>query len=101
MKELFKISVLFIILAIFTGCASSGVIPMDNGVYYISKSNARVGMGPPSPDTISAVYKEANDFCKTKNKQVKRINNIYTDSGFGKTANFALEFSCVKINPED
>ena len=67
MKELFKISVLFIILAIFTGCASSGVIPMDNGVYYISKSNARVGMGPPSPDTISAVYKEANDFCKTKN----------------------------------
>lgn len=47
MKKLFKIGILFIIIAIFSGCASSGVIPMDNGVYYISKSNARVGMGPP------------------------------------------------------
>ncbi|MFW3398516.1 hypothetical protein ACN9K5_11175, partial [Aliarcobacter butzleri] len=71
---------------------------MDNGVYYISKSNARVGMGPPSPETISDVYQEANDFCKTKNKEVKRINKIYTDSKINKIANLALEFSCVKIN---
>lgn len=85
-----------IILCFFcVGCASSGVIPMDKGVYYISKSNARVGMGPPSPETISEVYKEANQFCAQQNKEVQRINNIYTDSGYGKTANFALEFRCV------
>lgn len=37
---------------------------MDTVCIMIPKSNARVGMGPPSPDTISSVYKEANDFCK-------------------------------------
>ena len=71
---------------------------MDKGVYYISQSDFRVGMGPPSEETIIEVYKKSNDFCKTKgNKEVQRINNIYTDSGFGKTANFALEFRCVDI----
>lgn len=79
------------------GCASSGVIPLDRGVYYISKADARFGMGPPSSETITSVYKEANSFCNNSNKEVERINNIYTDSGYGKTANFALEFRCVTI----
>ncbi|MEI7612944.1 MAG: hypothetical protein WCK63_08555 [Betaproteobacteria bacterium] len=74
---------------------SSGVIMMDKNTYYISMSNARVGMGPPSPATIAAVYSEANQYCEKENKEVKRINNIYTDSALGKTANFSLEFTCV------
>jgi len=85
----------FFVIIFLSGCSSSGVIPLDRGVYYISKSNARFGMGPPSPETIASVYKEANEFCKTKGKEVKRINNMYTDSAYGKTANFALEFECV------
>ena len=95
-KIILKSIVILTIIFSFTSCASSGVIPLDKGVYYISKGNARIGMGPPSPETITDVYKEANTFCKTKGKEVKRINNIYTDSGYGKTANFALEFSCIK-----
>lgn len=74
---------------------SSGVIMMDKDTYYLSRSNARVGMGPPSPETIAGVYAEANQYCAKENKEAKRINNIYTDSAFGKTANFALEFTCV------
>lgn len=80
---------------VLSGCASSGVIPLDRGVYYISRADARVGMGPPSAEAIASVYKEANEFCLSKGMEVKRINNIYTDSAFGKTANFALEFKCV------
>ncbi len=91
--------IFFAILAtlgfIFSGCASSGVIPLDRGVYYISKADARVGIGPPTAEVISDVYKEANEFCAKKGMEVKKIDNIYTDSGYGKTANFALEFKCI------
>lgn len=79
----------------FSGCASSGVILLDKGVYYISKTDVRIGMGPPTAPTISSVYKEANEFCAKKGMEVKSINRIYTDSSFGKDANFALEFKCV------
>jgi hypothetical protein len=94
MKNLLSLS----IIVFLCGCASSGVIPLDRGVYYISKSDARFGMGPPTAETIASVYKEANDFCNKNNREVERINNIYTDSGLGKTANFALEFRCVPIS---
>jgi hypothetical protein len=88
---------LIFILIFLSGCASSGVIPLDRGVYYISKADARLGIGPPSAETITSVYKEANDFCAKNNKEVKRINNLYTDSAPAKTANFALEFKCIEI----
>lgn len=68
---------------------------MDRDTYYISRSNARIGMGPPSPETIAQVYAEANQYCAKKSMDVKRINNIYTDSEYGKLANFALEFTCI------
>lgn len=82
----------------FVGCmhASSGVIQMDKGTYYISQDDSRLGMGPPGVETISAVYKEANEFCAKENKEVKKVNNIYTDSGFAKVASFSLEFNCVE-----
>jgi len=93
----------FTFIAVFTasvvgvsGCQSTGIVPLDKGVYYISKTNARFGMGPPEPETISSVYKEARSFCQKSNDDVERINNIYSDSGYGKPANFALEFRCVK-----
>ena len=96
MKNIITISILSTTLLIFTGCGMSEVTPLDRGVYLLQKSDARLGMGPPGVETVTAVYKKANNFCKGKNKEVQRINNIYTDSGFGKTANFALEFRCVK-----
>ena len=84
------------LLVIFVSACSSGkIIPLDRGTYYLSESNARLGMGPPSAETIASVYKKSTEFCKKDGKEVERINNIYTDSGFGKTANFALEFRCI------
>jgi len=43
---------------------SSGVIPMNKGIYYISQDNSRLGKRPPRVETISVVYKEANAFCE-------------------------------------
>jgi len=96
MKNIRLFISLFLVVIFLSGCSSSGVIPLDKGVYYISKSGTTLGVvGPPPPETIASVYKEANEFCKTKGKEVKRINNIYTNSAYGQLANFALEFECV------
>lgn len=97
-RKSFQYLLISLIMLLFIGCASSGVIPLDKDAYYISKANARIGMGPPSPETIASVFKEANEFCSKQGKEVKRINNIYTDSAPAKTANFALEFTCVKFS---
>ncbi len=99
MRNNILIGIIFGVIIVFSlaGCmhTSSGVIPMDKGVYYISQDDSRLGMGPPGVETISAVYKEANAFCAKESKEVKKMNNIYTDSGFAKVANFSLEFTCV------
>ena len=100
MQNKFIIRIIFtgLIAFGFIGCmhASSGVISMDKGTYYISQNDSRLGMGPPGAETISAVYKEANMFCAKEGREAKKINNIYTDSGLAKVANFSLEFNCVE-----
>ncbi len=94
-----KLTTIVMLSVIVGGCmhTSSGIVPLDKDNYYISQDDSRLGMGPPGVETISAVYKEANEFCSKKNKEVERVNNIYTDSGFAKRANFSLEFRCIDL----
>ena len=68
---------------------------MNKGIYYISQDNSRLGKRPPRVETISVVYKEANAFCEKEGETVKKVNNIYIDSGSAKVANFSLEFNYV------
>ena len=78
---------------IMVGCASTGVVPMDDDLYIIAKRSAQVGFGP--PDGIKAdVYKEANEFCFKENQQVETIDLQVIDSGFFRPGNVSLTFRC-------
>lgn len=84
---------IILILLLLSGCSSTGVVPMDDGVYMIAQRSAQVGFGP--PDGVKAdVYKEANTFCAKTQQTVKTIELEMTDSGFGKPGNVSLEFKC-------
>ena len=54
---------------VLTGCASTGVVPMDKDTYMVAKRSAQFGFGP--ADGVKAdVYREANDFCAKENKKL-------------------------------
>ena len=76
------------------GCASTGIVPMDNGTYLIAKKSPQVGSGPPIGIKGEA-YSEANAFCAKESKVVETIKLQETNSGFGRAAAISLEFRCV------
>ncbi len=85
---------LVILIALF-GCASTGIVPIDNGTYMVSKRSAQVGSGPPV-GAKADVYREANDFCAQMGKKVETIDFQGTDSGFARPASASLQFKCVE-----
>lgn len=74
-------------------CASTGVVPMDNGTYMIAKRSAQAGFGPPV-GAKAAVYREANAFCRKQGKTVEIILLDVTDSGFARPGSVTLQFRC-------
>lgn len=96
MKRLgMKLAVTLGLGLVFSGCASSGVVPLDSGVYYISKQEY-AAFGPPSGKTIQETYNEANSFCAKKGKIVKSINRTLHPTALGENARIDLEFMCVE-----
>jgi hypothetical protein len=81
-------------VAVLAGCASTGIVPMDSGVYMMSKKSAQVGFGPPVGIKGEA-YAEANDFCARKGQTVQTTRYEETNAGFARSAAVALEFRCV------
>ena len=85
-----KYSVFFTVLLV-SACSSTGVVPMDEGVYMIAKRSAQVGFGP--PDGVKAdVYKEANDYCAKTKQKIETVKLVMTNSSFAKAGNVSLEF---------
>lgn len=85
----------FIILMLaLTGCASTGVVSMDNDTYMVGKRSAQIGFGPPV-GAKADVYREANAFCAKQNKKVETIELKMTNSGFARPASVSLQFRCV------
>jgi len=80
---------------IFSGCASTGVVPADRGTYMISKQSAAGIFG--TPDGVRAdIYKEANEFCAGQGKAVETINTeIKGAIPFVRTGSAMLVFKCV------
>lgn len=85
---------IILLLIIFTGCSSTGIVPMDKDTFMIAKRSAQVGFGP--PDGVKAdVYQEANEFCTKQRKSVETVDLKVTNSGFARPGNVALQFRCV------
>jgi len=89
MKRVVILSVLLV-----SGCASTGIVPMDRDTYMVSKRAAQAGFGPPVAAKAD-IYRQANEFCAAKGQKVETINYEGTDSGFGRPASASLQFRCV------
>ena len=89
MKRIYPV-VLVLALA---ACSSTGVVPMDQDTYTVSKRSAQVGFGP-ADGAKADIYREANDFCAKQNKKVETVALQMTDSGFARPASAALQFRC-------
>ena len=81
------------VLAI-VGCASSGVIPIGDGVYMISKHSATTFA---SGDGQQAeIYKEANAYCAKLGKELATVDTNATSGVVAfRAASAELHFRCV------
>lgn len=80
--------------ALLAGCASTGVIPIDQDAYMIGKKDASPGAGV-SLSNKAAVYKEANEFCKSKGQEVKTLQVTTIPSMPAQLGSTELQFRCV------
>jgi hypothetical protein len=80
--------------ALLTGCASTGVIPIDQDTYMIGKKDGSPGLGV-SLSNKAEVYTEANTFCRAKGREVQTLNVITTPAAIGKLGSTELQFKCV------
>jgi hypothetical protein len=82
---------------VLVGCSATGVVLMDKGIYLVSKKSPQVGFGP-SVTLKADVYKEANEFCSKKNKEVETVSFESTDAGLAKSPTASLQFRCSEKN---
>jgi hypothetical protein len=87
---LFTISITFFV----SGCQSTGVIPMDQDSYMIGKKDGMPGLGV-SLTNKAEVYREANDFCRTKGLEVQTLEVITTPARPAQLGSTELHFKCV------
>jgi hypothetical protein len=88
-------------LAMLAGCASTGVVPTDPGVYMISKKSAAGVFG--TPEGVRAdIYVEANQFCAQKGKAVETVNlDVKEAVPFERTGSATLLFKCIAPGDAD
>ncbi len=58
---------------VIAGCASTGVVPTDRGIFMISKESA-AGVFGTSGGVRADIYAEANEFCARSSKVVETVN---------------------------
>ena len=85
---------MILLLAVISGCSSTGVIPMDKDSYLIGKKDGSPGLGV-SLSNKAEVYKEANDFCSAKGLEVETLNVITTPARPAQLGSTELQFKCV------
>ena len=77
------------------GCASStGVVSKGNNAYYITIRSPQVSFGPPVSQKAET-YKEANEFCSSKDLDFEQIDIKETNQIFGRHGSAELTFRCV------
>jgi len=82
------------LVALVSGCSSTGVIPMSQDSYYIGKKDGSPGLGV-SLSNKAEVYQEANAFCSKKGLEVFVLRESVTPAAPGRLGSFELHFKCV------
>jgi hypothetical protein len=78
---------------LLSACASSGVMHRDNGQFFISKADARIGSGP-STSLRKEAMDEARDHCAKEGKVFEQVKLDENDAGPGRPAALSLTFKC-------
>lgn len=93
-----KFNVILFAIASFvlTGCASTGVVNMDQDSYYIGKKDGSPGLGV-SLSNKAEVYQEANAFCRKSGLEVKVLKEVVTAAAPARLGSTELYFKCVPI----
>lgn len=82
------------VTTVLVGCASTGVIPIDQDSYMIGKKDGSPGLGV-SLTNKADVYREANEFCKAKGLEVKTLQVTTTPAKPAQLGSTELQFKCV------
>lgn len=82
-------------LAGVAGCASTGVIPVGNGVYMISKQSAAGIFGTPA-GVEADIYRQANAYCAAQHQVIETVD-VQTQNAvpFYHEGAATLQFRCV------
>jgi hypothetical protein len=86
--------IISITTVMFTGCQSTGVIPMDQDSYMIGKKDGTPGLGV-SLSNKAEVYNEANNFCHAKGLEIMTLHVTTTPAMPGQLGSTELQFKCV------
>lgn len=89
-----RTTAVFPLIFLLSGCASTGVIPMDQDSYLIGKKDGSPGLGV-SLSNKAEVYREANDFCRAKGLEVKTLQVTTTPAKPAQLGSTELQFKCV------
>jgi hypothetical protein len=91
MKTIVALSVVFLL----SSCASTGVVPIGDNTYMLSKKSAGCGFSS-AEGTKSDLYIEANAYCAKQNKEIETVNaNARDGVPFVRCASAELQFRCV------
>lgn len=87
--------ILLLSVAIATGCASTGVVPVGDDVFMLSKQSAAGMFGTPA-GVEADIYQEANAFCEGRH-QVLQTVDVQTQNAvpFVHEGSATLHFRCV------
>jgi hypothetical protein len=78
-----------------SACASTGVVPIGQGVYMLTKKSAACGFAS-AEGTMSDLYKEAGAYCATKGLEIATVEAIPRDGvPLVRCASAELHFKCV------
>jgi hypothetical protein len=86
--------IIFAFVVFLTGCASSGVIPMGQDTFMISKQSST---GFHSAGSVKAdIYREGSAYCASQGKEFQPVNDRGVDGVPGRSfANAEVQFRCL------
>lgn len=86
--------IIFAAIVFLTGCVSSGVVPMGQDTFMITKQSST---GFHSASSVKAdIYKEGSAYCASQGKEIQPVNDQGVDGVPGRSfANAEIQFRCL------
>jgi hypothetical protein len=86
-------------LAALGGCAATGVVPIGQDTYMVSRQGAG---GWSSVGKLKAeAFAEASQYCVSQNKSIQVVNTHEQPSGIGRLPEAEVQFMCLTGNDRE